>query len=132
LNGLEVAQNPVGMFDHDLGILRACPKSPLEGLFSKFPEHDFARSNVNGGLGMLECAFIIFGQTSIATQPSKSALNDPTLGEDFEPRGVALDDLQGEAPAGNQSGRPFEKLASISSISENFAHPTKIEQGRKQ
>lgn len=81
---------------------------------------------------MLSLAFIIFGQTAITTKPGKGALNHPTLGQDLESRSVAFDDFEGETPAGNQGGRPFEKLAGISSIGEDFAHPAKIEQGGEQ
>ena len=81
---------------------------------------------------MLSLAFIIFGQTTIATKPGKGALNHPTLWQDLEARGVAFDDLEGETPAGDQRSGPFEEFPGISSIGEDFAYPAKVEQGGEQ
>ena len=122
-------QIPSRMLSH---CVRACPKSPSEGLFSEFSKHDFARSDVNGGLGMLSFAFIIFGQTAITPEPGKSALNDPTLWEDLETGCVAFDDFEREAPARNQGGGPFQEFTSISTVGKDFAHPAKVEEGGEQ
>ncbi len=65
-------------------LLRACLKSGVSARFYKRGEHDFAGSDVNGGLGMLGFAFIILSRPAVTTGPGESALDQPAFGQDFE------------------------------------------------
>ena len=113
-------------------ILRGCLKSGWSAGFHKLGEHDFAGSDVNGGLGMLGFSFIILSQTPVTTQPSEGALDQPAFGQDVETGSDAFDNLDLQAALRDEPLDPVQELAGIAAVGEDLAHPAKVEQGRQE
>ena len=114
------------------GLPESLSKKSKEGLFHELTEHKFAGSNINGRFGMVGPAFVVFGEPTVATEPSKGALNNPTFGQDLEARVGAFDDFQLKSAPGNQVADPLQELSRIASVGKNLAHPAEAQQGGQQ
>ena len=82
----------------DVG-LRVCPRSLCD--LAEFSHHEADGGQVQEGERFAGAAFPVFRETAAPVEPGDGALDDPTLGKEFEAlRGVgAFDDLHFDVPA---------------------------------
>ena len=92
-----------------------------------------SHGQIDHGLAALGERFVVLAQAAVSSEPREGSLDDPTLGQNHEPRHVvaALDDLQ-NPPA--QFPRPFDQLARIAAIGPDQLQPaeTALEQGQHE
>ena len=77
---------------------------------------------IDHGLAALGERFVVLAQAAVSSEPREGSLDDPTLGQNHEPRHVvaAFDDLQ-NPPA--QFPRPFDQLARITTVGPDQLQP---------
>jgi len=77
--------------------------------------------------------FIVAGQAAIAAQPSKGALDDPTVGQEPEAWREFADDFQAGGATDAKFSKPLLQLAGVSSVGPDEAQPAEpqglLEQG---
>ena len=80
---------------------------------------------VNHRLAAFRQRLVVLAQTTIAAEPSKGSLDDPTLGQNAEAGDIvaAFDDLQ-EPVA--QFSRPLDQFSGISPIGPNSFQPREL------
>jgi hypothetical protein len=92
-----------------------------------------SHGQVNNSFAALGEGLVILAQAAVSSEPRKRSLDDPTLGQNYEPRYVvvASDDLQ-NPPA--QFPRPFDQLTCITAVGPDQFQPTEVafEQGQHE
>ena len=85
-------------------------------------EHDADHGEAEEGGDGSGVAFEVAGQTAVAADPGKGALDDPTLGQSDKPMSIAaLDDLQGpRAGLSDELGALRPLIADSDDVARSF------------
>src|SRR5664279_1135647 len=85
-------------------------------------EHDLDRGDHDHGFTRLREVFVIFAMATIAANPSKSSLHDPSPRQDLKFMKISLSFDNFQQPATTQF-YPFDQLAGVSAVRPNQLQP---------